>query len=99
MLKELSKRALQCALKRGKVNPKFPIDVLLHTQKKAVHDEAVELLTARINKRSEHLPQYTEDVEEAADVIISALTYLRMAGVDVAEVIDAKMRFNEKREV
>lgn len=98
MINKLAQRALECAQKRGKVNPYHPIDVMESMQKKAVHDEAVELLVARTNRISEHLPQYTEDVEEAADVVISALTYLAMVAVDVQEVIEAKMKFNETRE-
>lgn len=98
MMNELAKRALKCAHKRGKVNPQHPIDVMTSIQKKAIHDEAVELLVARCNRMSGHLPQYTEDVEEAVDVVISALTYLAMVAVDVQEVIEAKMKFNETRE-
>ena len=98
MLNDLAERAVICAYRRNKINPMQSKENLFKSQKKAVHEEAVELLIAKGNVISEHIPQYTEDVEEAADVIISTLVYLRLAGVDINEVIEAKMKYNEKRE-
>ena len=46
---------------------------------------------------SEHLPEYTQAQEELADVLICCLTELHRRGVDVEEIIKAKIEFNKTR--
>jgi NTP pyrophosphatase (non-canonical NTP hydrolase) len=74
----------------------IPEDKRMESQKYVVLGEVAELMRSYPTK-SEHI-DYNEDIEEAADVIISALTYLALAKVDVDAVIEAKMRYNENRE-
>lgn len=98
MVNKIAKKALECAIKRGKINPVAPAYEVLRRQKRAVHDEAVELLVAKYSRQSSHIPAYTEDEEEAADVVIAALNYLQLATGDAMAVIEAKMNYNETRE-
>ena len=46
---------------------------------------------------SEHLPQYTQSVEELADIVICGLTELFARVDDVEEVVMAKVKFNKTR--
>lgn len=93
-LNETAQRCLSCAIKRGKI----PIleDKRLENQKHIILGEVAELMRS-CPAKSEHI-DYNEDIEEAADVVISALTYLALAKVDVDAVIEAKMKYNETRE-
>ena len=59
--------------------------------------EVNELAEASEDKKSEHLPEYTEAQEELADIIIGCMTELFKRGVDVDKIIDAKIEFNEQR--
>jgi NTP pyrophosphatase (non-canonical NTP hydrolase) len=93
-LNEMAQRCLSCAIKRGKLP--IPEDKRLESQKYVVLGEVAELMRSYPAK-SEHI-DYNEDIEEAADVIISALTYLALARVDADAVIEAKMSYNEQRE-
>lgn len=69
------------------------------------HQEDVDSLMAEIKefaeasetKCSEHLPLYTEAEEELADILIGCMTELFKRGVNVDNIVDAKMEFNEKR--
>lgn len=47
--------------------------------------------------KSKHIPQYTEAEEELADVLICCLTELYRRGVNVEEIIKAKIQFNKTR--
>jgi hypothetical protein len=59
--------------------------------------EVNEFAEASEDKKSEHLPEYTEAQEELADIIIGCMTELFKRGVDVDKIIDAKIEFNEQR--
>ena len=96
-LTELGFRAMLCAMKRGKVSMTAPLQARLNKQKAAIYGEANELLTAQ-DKPSEHIPDYTEQEEEAVDVLIASLTYLGLCGIDIDGAVEAKMNFNETRE-
>ena len=48
-------------------------------------------------EKSEHLPEYTQAQEELTDVLICCLTELHRRGVDVEEIIKAKIEFNKTR--
>ena len=48
-------------------------------------------------RQSEHLPLYTEAVEELGDVMIACMTELCKRNVDVEKLISDKIRFNELR--
>lgn len=96
-LTQLGFRAYLCAIRRGKVDFTQPTEKRLKRQKLAIFDEVEELVAAK-REASPHIPAYTADAEEAADVIISALTYLALTGVDIDGLIEEKMKYNETRE-
>lgn len=58
-----------------------------------------ELMKASETKESEHIPEWTELEEEAADVIISCVTLLRhMKCESIEQLLRDKIEFNRKRE-
>lgn len=92
-LNYMAKKALETATKRGKVDSRTT-DM---EQIQAIRAELAELADATENK-SLHLPCFTEQEEEAADVIIATLTYLARKNVDVDLLLIAKMSYNANRE-
>lgn len=88
----MAKKALKTAIKRGKVTDKTTD----WKQIVAISGELNELVDAT-EKRSAHIP-FTEQEEEAADVIIATLTFLARKGVDVDMLLIAKMSYNANRE-
>ena len=51
------------------------------------------------NARSEHLPIYSEKEEEAADVIIATISFLKHIGCDDIEaLLRAKIDYNSQRQ-
>lgn len=89
----LAEKALETAIKRGKVDSRTT-DI---EQIAAIRAELAELADATENK-SLHLPCFTEQEEEAADVIIATLTYLARKNADVDLLLIAKMSYNTNRE-
>ena len=89
----IAKKALETATKRGKVDSRTT-DM---EQIAAIRAELAELADATENK-SLHLPCFTEQEEEAADVIIATLTYLARKNADVDLLLIAKMSYNANRE-
>lgn len=92
-LNYMAKEALRTATKRGKVDDRST-DM---EQIAAIRAELAELADAT-EKKSAHLPCFTEQQEEAADVIIATLTYLARKGVDVDLLLISKMSYNANRE-
>lgn len=93
---KLNKLAILCkeiALQRGKITPNSsPRATLYH-----ISAEWRELLNATKFK-SEHLPEWSEQEEEAADIIITTLTYLESIRCkNIENLIRAKIEFNSKR--
>lgn len=83
-----AQQAYKSAVARGaKVIPVLQLE--------KIKEELRELCCASLN-RSIHIP-YTEQQEEAADVIISTLTLLHGQGIDINKLIDDKMEYNSKR--
>ena len=93
-LNYMAKEALRTAIKRGKVDDRST-DM---EQIAAIRAELAELADAT-EKKSVHIPYFTEQQEEAADVIIATLTYLARKGVDVDLLLISKMSYNANREV
>ena len=91
-LNHMAGKALKTATKRGKVTD----NTTDREQIDAIVDELVELAFAT-EERSAHIP-FTEQEEEAADVIIATLTFLARKGVDVDMLLIAKMSYNANRE-
>ena len=60
-----------------------------------IKEEWGELFRAS-NNASIHIP-YTEQQEEAVDVIIATLTLLHGQGIDINKLIGAKVDYNAKR--
>lgn len=89
----IAKKALETAIKRGKVDSRTT-DI---EQIAAIRAELAELADAT-EKKSLHLPCFTEQEEEAADVIIATLTYLARKNADVDLLLIAKMSYNTNRE-
>ena len=92
-LQEKASKAFHNALRRGKTS-------IYNSQKQdteSIMIEVNEFAEASEDKKSEHLPEYTEAQEELADIIIGCMTELFKRGVDVDKIIDAKIEFNEQR--
>ena len=93
MINQLAQTAYKTAIIRGK------------TSEDATHDETFfgvleELREFRVASefgKSKHLPEYTQAQEELTDVLICCLTELHRRGVDVEEIIKAKIEFNKTR--
>lgn len=85
-------QAFDCAKKRGKITD-YTTDLI---QLNAIKDEFNELRSASTNP-SIHIEGYTEQQEEAADVIIATLTFLTRKGVDINKLLEKKMEYNTKR--
>ena len=86
-----AREAYNCAVERGKIG-KYN-SALMQIGK--IKEELNELMNASNNK-SIHI-NYTEQQEEAADVIISTLTLLHGQGIDINKLIRDKMVYNAKR--
>ena len=92
-INQLAQTAFNTAIIRGK------------TSKDATHDETFFSILEELREfreaseidKSEHLPQYTQAQEELADIAIYCLTELHRRGVDVEEIIKAKIEFNKTR--
>lgn len=92
-LNKLAAKCFDIALRRGRIN-KFSSGKAFIL---AISAEWRKLMSAT-KYRSEHLPQYSEQEEEAADVIISTLTYLRRIGCeDIEQLIRDKVEFDEEQ--
>lgn len=93
---EMNKRACKAynnAVMRGKTS-------VYNTHRKdadGLMAEMKEFAEASETKYSKHLPEYTEAEEELADILICCMTELFKRGVNVDNIVDAKMEFNEKR--
>lgn len=90
--KEETKRALECAIKRGKLSGMLTQDVWAS----AIMDEVSELNIAT-SCNSQHIPLYAEYEEELADVVITCMSMAEWYAIDLGEVIDTKMKYNEER--
>lgn len=92
-LQEKASKAFHNALRRGKTS----IYNSKQQDTESIMIEVNEFAEASEDKKSEHLPEYTEAQEELADIIIGCMTELFKRGVDVDKIIDAKIEFNEQR--
>lgn len=88
----MAQEAHNCAVRRGKIGKYH--STLMQIAK--IKEELNELMNAS-NNRSIHI-DYTEQQEEAADVIISTLTLLHGQNVDINQLLIAKMNYNANRE-
>lgn len=92
-LNELAKRAYDCAVRRGKIDPTvyknncFFRDLM----------EEVAEVSNTTGEKSPHIPPYLDLEEELADVAIVALSTLHYFGTDIDGLIEAKMQYNEKK--
>ena len=87
-----AKLCWEIAFNRGKIN-NYTSDLM---QFKAIKDELNELKTASLNP-SIHIEGFSEQEEEAADVIISTLTFLHKKGTNVNNLLQKKIEYNIKR--
>lgn len=93
-LNKLAKKCFAIAMHSGKINKDSSRRAFIM----AISAEWRELLTAT-KFRSRHLPDYSEQEEEAADIIISTLTYLeRIDCKNIEKLIKDKIEFNDVRE-
>lgn len=92
-INELARRACENAVKRGKTSTKTSHD----DDFCSICAEMNEFYMASEERPSEHLPLYTEAVEELGDVMIACMTELCKRNVDVEKLISDKIRFNELR--
>lgn len=61
-------------------------------------EEFTEFIGASDTEPSEHIPEFTEAVEELADIAICCFTELYRMNVDVERIILEKVKFNENIE-
>lgn len=83
------------AIKRGKTGLNISIDDICN----GIVEELEELRNAT-EKQSKHIPDYTEQQEELADVILAGLTELRKICEGkclVSDVLSAKIEYNRNR--
>lgn len=83
------------AIKRGKTGLNLSIDDICN----CIGEELEELRNAT-EKQSKHIPDYTEQQEELADVILAGLTELRKiceGKCFVSDVLSAKIEYNRNR--
>lgn len=93
-LNKLAVKCLRIAIKRGKIGRNSSAKAIIW----AISAEWRELCNAS-EYRSNHIPKYSEQEEEAADIIIASLTYLQKIGCrDIEQLIKDKINFNAKRE-
>lgn len=94
-LDKLAKLCHQTALRRKKIGEhSSPKGIML-----AISAEWRELCVASSDNPSEHIPEWSEMEEEAADVIISTITLLQHIGCEsIEQLIRDKIEFNRKRE-
>lgn len=92
-INKLAQTAHETAVRRGKRG-----DDTTHLDTfYGILDELKEFREASETTPGEHLPQYTQSVEELADIVICGLTELYARVDNVEEVIIDKIRFNETR--
>lgn len=93
-LNKLAVKCLRTAIGRGKIGKHSSAKAIIV----AISTEWRELCRAS-EYRSMHIPKYSEQEEEAADVIIASLTYLQKIGCrDIEQLIKDKINFNAQRE-
>ena len=92
-INDLAKQAHETAVKRGKTSE----DALHLDTFFGILSELKEFREASEIDPSEHLPEYTQAQEELTDVLICCLTELYRRGVDVEEIIKAKINYNKTR--
>ena len=92
-INQLAQTAYETAIIRGKTAKDMNhLDTFF-----SILSELKEFRAAGETKKSEHLPEYTETQEELTDVLICCLTELHRRGVDVEEILKAKIEFNKTR--
>ena len=92
-INKLAQTAYETAVRRGKRGDDATHLETFH----GILDELKEFRKASEIAPGEHLPQYTQSVEELADIVICGLTELYARVDNVEEVIIDKIRFNETR--
>lgn len=91
----LASLSYNLAIKRGKTGLNLSIDDICN----GIGEELEELRNAT-EKQSKHIPDYTEQQEELADVILAGLTELRKiceGKCFVSDVLSAKIEYNRNR--
>ena len=100
-LNKFGKRAFSCATRRAKISGRTAETLTpeeLHEETmRGLHEEVIEVENASEIFPSDHLPQYSEAVEELVDVAIVTITELYRRGVDIDQALHEKMKFNENR--
>ena len=91
-MNKLAKQAYDNALKRNKIFQDDTHEAIF----RGILDELCEFRNAT-ELPSVHLPFYSERQEELADVLICCLTELHREGVNVEEIVTAKINFNKNR--
>lgn len=93
-LNRLAQRCLDLMMKRFKMNE--------HSSRKAfsIRVEAIwRKFDVASKYRSDNLPEYSEDEELAAEMIIYLVAYLKRFGCkDIEQLIKDKIDFNDKRD-
>lgn len=91
-LTTLSRLAFESAIRRHKTQ----VGLTAKQTAKGIMAEVEELAQAR-KRKSSHIPQYTEEEEELADILICCLTELYSRGCNAHEIVEAKIEFNKTR--
>lgn len=92
-INDLAKQAYNNAIIRGKTSKDTTHDDTFF----GILEELKEFREASEIDPSEHLPEYTQAQEELTDVLICCLTELHRRGVDVEEILKAKIEYNKTR--
>lgn len=100
-LNKFGKRAFICAKNRKKISDatcdRLTPEELHEETMTSLTEEFEEVFAASEVTPSDHLPQYSEAVEELVDVAIVVMTELYRRHVDIDQALHKKMKFNERR--
>ena len=91
-INDLARQSYNTAFLRGKTGKKPNHMATFYS----ILDELKEFRNAGTIK-SEHIPEYSEQAEELTDILICCLTELHSLGVNVEEILKAKIEFNKTR--
>ncbi|MEL5894223.1 MazG nucleotide pyrophosphohydrolase domain-containing protein [Bacteroides sp. GD17] len=92
-LNEIAQIAYDCAVRRGKIDPDNDKN---NNLRRDLLEEVAEVFESTGDK-SHHIKDYLDVEEELADVILVALSTLHHFKCDIDSLVEAKMKFNQKR--
>lgn len=97
-LNDIATETYNTAIKRGKFVPSDDVSQRHRYTHDGILDELKEYAIASEERKSVHIPEYSEAEEELIDIMICCLTALRERNVDVDKILKDKVEFNKTRD-